>query len=58
MTESAQKNLVTLVKPWSTWVIISKTEPTIPNDLLDQVYTLVVKVGQMHGETLLKSLCL
>jgi hypothetical protein len=30
MTESAESNLLTLVKPWSTWVITSKTSPTNP----------------------------
>jgi hypothetical protein len=39
MTESAESNLLTLVKPWSTWVITSKTEMTIPNDPLYQVNT-------------------
>jgi hypothetical protein len=39
MTESAESNLLTLVKPRSTWVITLKTEPTTPNDPLDQVKT-------------------
>jgi hypothetical protein len=39
MTESAESNRLTLVKPRSTWVITSKTEPTTPNDPLDQVKT-------------------
>jgi hypothetical protein len=38
-TESAESNLLTLVKPWSTWVLTSKTSPTTPNDPLDQVNT-------------------
>jgi hypothetical protein len=32
--ESAKSNRLTLVKPWSTWVITSKTEPTTPIDPL------------------------
>jgi hypothetical protein len=32
MTESAESNRLTLVKPRSTWVITSKTEPTTPID--------------------------
>jgi hypothetical protein len=43
MDESAESNLLTLVKPWSTWVITLKITPTIPNDPLDQVNTPVVK---------------
>jgi hypothetical protein len=43
MDESAESNLLTLVKPWSTWVITLKISPTIPNDPLDQVNTPVVK---------------
>jgi hypothetical protein len=39
MAESTKSNRLTLVKLRSTWVITSKTEPTTPNDLLDQVKT-------------------
>jgi hypothetical protein len=39
MTESAESNLLTLVKPKSTWVITSKTSPTNPIEPLDQVST-------------------
>jgi hypothetical protein len=46
MTGSAESNLVTLVKPWSTWVVTSKISSTIPNDPLDQVNTC--------GQTLVK----
>jgi hypothetical protein len=59
MTESAKSNLLTLVKPRSTWVITSKTSPTITNDLLDQVYThLWSKFGQTSSQTLCQPLCL
>jgi hypothetical protein len=55
MTESAESNLLTLVKAWSTWVITSKTSSAIPNDPLDQVNTyLWSNLGQRHGQTLLK----
>jgi hypothetical protein len=39
ITESAESNRLTLVKPRSTWVITSKTKPTTPNDPLDHVKT-------------------
>jgi hypothetical protein len=59
MPESAKSNLLKLVKPWSTWVITSKTSPTIPNDPLDQVNThLWSTLGQGHGQTPLKPWCL
>jgi hypothetical protein len=55
MTESAESNLLTLVKPWSTWVITSKTSPTNPIEPLDQVNTpLWSTLGQRHGQTPLK----
>jgi hypothetical protein len=57
MADSAESNLLTLVKPRSTWVITSKTEPTTPNDPLDQVKTpLWSNFGQRHGQTPLKPL--
>jgi hypothetical protein len=37
MPKSTESNLLTLVRPWSTWVITSKTESTSSNDPLDQV---------------------
>jgi hypothetical protein len=39
MTESTESKPVELVKHWSTWVITSKTSPTVTNDPLDQVNT-------------------
>jgi hypothetical protein len=55
MTESAESNRLTLVKPRSTWVLTSKIEPTIPNDPLDQVNThLWSTLGQRHGPNPLK----
>jgi hypothetical protein len=52
MTESAESNRLTSVKPRSTWVITSKTEPTTPIDPLDQVNThLWSTLGQRHGQT-------
>jgi hypothetical protein len=55
MAESAESNRSTLVKPRSTWVITSKTEPTTPIDPLDQVNThLWSTLGQKHGQTPLK----
>jgi hypothetical protein len=39
MTESAESNLLTLVKPRSTWVITSKTLPVNPIEPIDQVST-------------------
>jgi hypothetical protein len=55
MIESVGSNLLTSVKPWSTWVITSKTPPTIPNDTLDQVNThLWSTLSQKHGQTPLK----
>jgi hypothetical protein len=55
MIESAESNLLTLVKPRSTWVLTSKTSPTNPNDPLDQVNThLWSTLGQRHGQTPLK----
>jgi hypothetical protein len=48
MTES---HLLTLVKPWSTWVITSKTQSTITNDPLNQVNTsLRSNLGQSQGQ--------
>jgi hypothetical protein len=59
MTESAESNLLTLVEPWSTRVITSKTSPTNPNDPLDQVNThFWSTLGQRHGQTPLKPWCL
>jgi hypothetical protein len=59
MTKSAESNLLTLVKPRSTWVITSKTSPTTPIDPLDQVNThLWSTLGQKHGQTPLKPKCL
>jgi hypothetical protein len=53
MTESTESNLLTLVKPWSTWIITSKTLLTISNDPLDQVNThLWSKVRSNPTETL------
>jgi hypothetical protein len=55
MTESTESNRQTLVKPRSTWVIISKTEPTNPIDPLEQVNTpLWSTLGQRHSHTPLK----
>jgi hypothetical protein len=55
MAESAESKRLTLVKPRSTWVITSKTEPTTPIDPLDQVNTpLWSTLGQRHGQTPLK----
>jgi hypothetical protein len=51
MTGSAESNRPTLVKPRSTWVIISKTSPMNPNELLDQVYAHPWStLGQRHGQ--------
>jgi hypothetical protein len=50
MTESAQRNRLTLVKPRSTWVITSKTPPANPIEPLNQVNThLWSTLGQRHG---------
>jgi hypothetical protein len=55
MAKSMESNRLTLVKPRSTWVITSKTEPTTPIDPLDQVHTpLRSTLGQRHGQTALK----
>jgi hypothetical protein len=55
MAESTKSNRPTLVKPRSTWVITSKTEPTTPIDPLDQVNTHSWSTrGQRHGQTPLK----
>jgi hypothetical protein len=55
MTGSAESNPLAPVKPRSTWVITSKTEPTTPIDPLDQVNTpLWSTLGQKHGQTPLK----
>jgi hypothetical protein len=55
MTESAESNRPTLVKPRSTWVITSKTSPVNPIEPLDQVYTHPWSTfGQRHGQTSLK----
>jgi hypothetical protein len=52
MTESAESSRLTLVKPRSTWVITSKTEPITPIDPLDQVNTpLWPTFGQRHGQS-------
>jgi hypothetical protein len=52
MTESAESNRPTLVKPRSTWVITSKTSPMNPIEPLDQVYTHPWStLGQRHGQT-------
>jgi hypothetical protein len=56
MAESAESNLLTLVKPRSTCFITSKTEPTTLSDPLDKVNTPWWSImGQRHGQTLLKS---
>jgi hypothetical protein len=58
MTQSAESNLLTLVKPRSTLAITSKISSTIPSDPLDQVNTnLWSNLGKRHGQTLLKPLC-
>jgi hypothetical protein len=55
MTESTKSNLLTLVKPWSTWVITSKTSSTITNDPLNKFNThLWSKLGQTLAKTLVK----
>jgi hypothetical protein len=55
MAGLAKSNRLTLVKPRSTWVITSKTEPTTPIDPLEQVNTpLWSTFGQRHGQTPLK----
>jgi hypothetical protein len=55
MTESVESNQLTLIKPRSTWVITSTTEPTTPIDHLDQVNTsLWSTLGQRHSQTPLK----
>jgi hypothetical protein len=55
MTGSAESNPLAPVKPRSTWVITSKTEPTTPIDPLDQVNTpLWSTLGQKHDQTPLK----
>jgi hypothetical protein len=52
MTESTESNLLTLVKPWSTKVITTKTSPTNHIEPLDQVNTpLWSTLGQRHGQT-------
>jgi hypothetical protein len=56
MAESAESNRLTLVKPRSTWVITSKTEPTTLGDPFYKVNTpWWSTLGQRHGETPLKS---
>jgi hypothetical protein len=51
MAESAESNRPTLVKPRSTWVIISKTPPINPIEPLDQVYAHPwSSLGQRHGQ--------
>jgi hypothetical protein len=48
-----------LVKPWSTWVITSKTSPTITSDPLNQVHTpLWSNPSQPLVKTSVKPLCL
>jgi hypothetical protein len=57
MTESAESNWLTLVKPRSAWAITSKTSPMNPIEPLDQVYTHTWSTfGQRHGQTSLKRL--
>jgi hypothetical protein len=50
MTGSTKSNLLTLVKPWSTWVITSKTSSIIPNDPLEYYETFVV-FSKIHLNT-------
>jgi hypothetical protein len=51
MTKSTGSNPLTLVKPWSTWVITSKTSSTI-TDPLNKVNThWWSKLGQNPGQT-------
>jgi hypothetical protein len=58
MTESAESDRPTLVKPRSTWVITSKTSPVNPIEPLDQVSTHPWStLGQRHGQTPLKNWC-
>jgi hypothetical protein len=58
MTESAESNRPTLVKPRSTWVITSKTSSVNPIEPLDQVYTHPRStLGQRHGQTPFKHWC-
>jgi hypothetical protein len=47
MTESAESNRLTLVKPRSTWAITSKIEPTTPIDPL-------TKSTHLGGQPLVK----
>jgi hypothetical protein len=47
MAESAESNRLTLVKPRSTWVITSKTEPTTLSDPL-------IKSTHLDGQALVK----
>jgi hypothetical protein len=55
MTESAESNRPTRVKPRYTWVITSKTSPMNPIRPLDQVYAHPWStLGQRHGQTPLK----
>jgi hypothetical protein len=55
MAELAKSNRLTLVKPRTTWDITSKTEPSTPNDPLDQVKTPLWSIlGQRHDQTPLK----
>jgi hypothetical protein len=52
---NGRSNLLTMVKPRSTWVLTSKTSPTNPNEPLDRVNThLWSNFGQRHGQTLPK----
>jgi hypothetical protein len=56
MTESAESNQPTLVKPRSTWLITPKTSPMNPIEPLGQVYTHPWStLGQSHGQTPLKN---
>jgi helix-turn-helix protein len=56
MAEKVESNRLTLVKPRSTWVITSKTEPTTRIDPLEQVNThLWSTIGQRHGQIPLKN---
>jgi hypothetical protein len=52
MSESAESNRPTEVKPRSTWVITPKSSPMNPIEPLDQVYTHPWStLGQRHGQT-------
>jgi hypothetical protein len=58
MTDSAESNPLTMVKPRSTWVITPKTSPLNPIEPLDQAYTHPWSTrGQRHGQTPLNRWC-